>query len=130
MNNAAMVQGLYEAAARGEHGVLMGALHPSIEWREAEGTRYAGGNPYVGPDAVGPLLGRIATDVADFRLEPQTFTDGGDVVLVQGRYKGVGANTKKPLDAAFAHIWYLREGKVVQFQQYTDTKQWGDVLEG
>ena len=128
MSNAAMVKGLYEAAGRGEPGVLMGALHPSIEWREADGSPYAGGNPYVGPDAVGQLLGRISTDIAGFRLEPQTFTDGGDVVLVQGRYKGTVATTRKPFDAAFAHVWYVRDGKVVRFQQYTDTKQWTDVL--
>jgi ketosteroid isomerase-like protein len=128
MGNGAMVKGLYEAAARGEGGVLMAALHPAIEWSEAQGNPYAAANPYVGPDAVGALLGRIGTDIADFRLAPQTFTDGGDVVVVEGRYMGTGAKTRRTLDAPFAHVWVLRDGKVVRFQQYTDTKQWTQVL--
>src|SRR5690349_20880419 len=113
MHNGAMVKGLYEAAGRGEPGVLMAALHPAIEWFEAQGSPYAPGNPYVGAGGVGALLGQIAADISDFRLEPQTYTDGGYVVLVQGRYSGIGARTKKPLDAPFAHVWYLRDGKVV-----------------
>jgi ketosteroid isomerase-like protein len=130
MSNGAFVKSLYEAAARGEGGVLMAALHPAIEWFEAQGVPYAAANPYVGPGAVGGLLGQIGTDIAEFRLMPHTFTDGGDVVVVEGRYGGIGAKTKKPLDAPFAHVWHLRDGKVVRFQQYTDTKQWTQVVEG
>jgi ketosteroid isomerase-like protein len=128
MSNGAFVKGLYEAAARGDGGVLMAAMHPAIEWSEAQGVPYAAANPYVGPDAVGALLGRIATDIADFRLMPKTYTEGGDVVVVEGRYNGTGAKTKKTLDAPFAHVWHLRDGQVVRFQQYTDTKQWTDVV--
>ena len=128
MNNSAFVKGLYAAAARGEGGVLIAELHSAVEWKEAEGSPYAAANPYIGADAVGALLGRIATDIVDFRLMPQTFTDGGDVVVVEGRYTGTGATTKKSLDAPFAHVWHLRDGKVMRFQQYTDTRQWTQVL--
>jgi ketosteroid isomerase-like protein len=123
-----LVKSLYEAAGRGEPGVLIGALHPQVEWYEAQGSPYATGNPYVGPAAVGGLLGGIATDIADFRLEVVRVTDGGDTVVAEGRYTGKSAKTGKPLDAPFAHVWYLRDGVVVRFQQYTDTGQWSDVL--
>jgi ketosteroid isomerase-like protein len=125
-----MVKGLYEAAARGEGGLLIAALHPKVEWREAEGSPFAKGNPFVGPDAVGQLLGHIGTDILDFRLVPERFTDGGDVVLVEGRYTGHGRETGRPFDAQFAHVWHLRDGQVVRFQQYTDTLQWVRVLGG
>ena len=32
--------------------------------------------------------------------------------------------TGTPVDAAFAHFWQFRGGKIVAFQQSTDTKQW------
>ena len=32
--------------------------------------------------------------------------------------------TRIHVDAQFAHVWQLHSGKVVRFQQYTDTKQW------
>jgi ketosteroid isomerase-like protein len=128
MTDVAMVKGLYEAAGRGEPGVLMAALDPAIEWHEAEGSPYAAKNPYVGPGGVGALLGQIAADIGDFRLAPRTFTGGDGIVLVEGRYTGTGAKTGKALDAQFAHVWHLRDGKVVRFQQYTDTRQWSSVL--
>jgi uncharacterized protein len=35
--------------------------------------------------------------------------------------------TGKPLDAQVAHIWDFRDGKVVRWQQYTDTWQFAQV---
>ena len=128
INAAAFVKGLYEAAGRGEPGALIAALHPQVEWLEAEGSPYASGNPYAGPSAVVGLLGAIGSEIADFRLNVVRVIDGGDTVVAQGRYTGRGAKSGKPLDAPFAHVWSLRDGVVVRFQQYTDTKQWSDVL--
>ena len=128
MSNGAMVKGLYDAAGRGEGGVLIAALHPQVEWLEAEGSPYANGNPYVGPSAVVGLLGGIGSEIADFRLNLVRVIDGGDTVVAEGRYTGKGATSGKALDAPFAHVWHLRDGAIVKFQQYTDTRQWSDVL--
>jgi len=35
--------------------------------------------------------------------------------------------TGKALDAQFTHVWQLRDGKVVRFQQSTDTKRWAEA---
>ena len=32
------------------------------------------------------------------------------------------------LDAQFAHVYTLSGGKIVRFQQYTDTAQWKEAL--
>ena len=129
MSNGAMVKGLYDAAGRGEGGVLIAALHPQVEWLEAEGSPYANGNPYVGPGAVVGLLGGLASEIADFRLNVVRVIDGGDTVVAEGRYTGKGAKSGKALDAPFAHVWHLRDGAVIRFQQYTDTRQWSEVLD-
>ena len=124
MSNGAKVKGFYEAAARGEMNVLFGALSPKIEWREAENSAFARGNPYVGPDAVGKLLGSINEAIDGLAIVPMNVIDGGDTVVIEGRYKGKIRKTGKPFDAQFAHVWQLRDGKVARFQQYTDTTQW------
>ncbi len=46
------------------------------------------------------------------------------MVLVPGRYRGKLRASGRPLDARFAHVWTLRGGKAVRFQQCTDTQQW------
>ena len=104
---------------------MLGALDAQIQWSEAEGSSYAQGNPYIGPDAVlSGVFMRLISDVADLTLVPQRFIDGGSSVVVEGRYSGTMKGTGTALDAPFAHIWELRDGKVVRFQQYTDTLKW------
>ncbi len=126
--NGAFVKSLYDAAGRGEPGVLIGALDPKVDWRESEHSPYVGGNPYVGPAAVGGLLQKISADVEGFHLVVENVIDGGDTVAVQGRYQGKSARTGKALDAQFVHVWQLRGQVVTRFQQYTNTRHWAEVL--
>ncbi len=123
--NADIIKSLYDAFARGDVGAVLGAFDPAIRWCEAEHFLYADGNPYIGPAAVATgVFQRCITDIAGFTVVPQHFVDGGDTIVVEGRYRGTMNATGKPVDAQFAHVWRLRSGKVVAFQQYTDTKQW------
>ena len=123
--NGELVKNLYAAFGVGDVPAVLGAFDPQIRWMEAEGFLYAAGNPYVGPQAVAEgVFMRIVSDVDGFAVVPQNFVDGGDTVVVEGRYRGTMKATGTPVDAAFAHFWQFRGGKIVAFQQYTDTKQW------
>jgi uncharacterized protein len=120
-----VVKGLYEAFGKGDVPGVLGAFDQGIDWREAEGFLYADGNPYSSPQAVAEgVFQRLGTDVQDFAVTPERMIDGGDTVVVEGRYRGTMKATGTPVDAQFAHVWELREGKVIRFQQYTDTRQW------
>lgn len=67
---------------------------------------------------------RLVSDVDGFTLVPQHFIDGGDTIGVEGCHRGTMKATSTRVDAKFAHVWRLRDGKLIRFQQYTDTKQW------
>ena len=128
MSSCEIVTGLYEALAKGEVEAVLGTFDPQIEWREADNFLYADGNPYTGPQAVAEgILQRIGLDLERFAILPSRFIDGGDTVAVEGRYRGTLKVTGKPVDAQFAHVWHLRDGKVIRFQQYTDTMQWAEA---
>jgi len=122
--NLETIRSLYAAIAAGDVPTVLGVLAPDIEWREADNFIYAKGNPYVGPTAVlqGVFL-RLATEWDGFAAQPQQFFDAGETVIVTGRYTGAFKATGKKLDAQFAHHWTLEDGKVIRFQQYTDTLQ-------
>jgi uncharacterized protein len=123
--NGDIVKALYDAFGKGDVPAVLGVFDPEIQWREAENFLYADGNPYAGPQAVAEgVFQRIVSDVEHFAVLPERFVEGGDTVVVEGRYRGTMKTTGTPVDAQFAHIWQLRDGKVVRFQQYTDTKQW------
>jgi ketosteroid isomerase-like protein len=124
-DNVGVIRGIYEAFGKGDVPAVLGAFDPQIEWREADGFMYADRNPYIGPMAVAQgVFQRIVGDSDGFALSTHNFIAGGDHVVVEGRYRCTMKATGKPVNAQFAHVWTLRGGKVVRFQQYTDTRQW------
>ena len=128
--NVAVMMELYEAFGRGDVPRVLGAMDDKIEWREAEGNPWDTGEPFVGPQQIlEKVFARIVQEFEDFRVEPHRFLADGDTVVMEGRYKAAKHEASgKPLDAAVVHVWDLRDGKVVRFQQYTDTRQIADVL--
>jgi ketosteroid isomerase-like protein len=122
--SAEIVKGIYEAFGRGDVAAVLGTFDPAIDWREADSFLYADGNPYLGPQKVAGVFQRLVGDMDGFTLQLNNIIDGGDTVVTEGRYRATMRKTGTPVDAQFAHVWQLRDGKVVRFQQYTDTKQW------
>ena len=67
------------------------------------------------------MFARIGGEWDGFAVEPRQFVDGGDTVVMTGRYTGTYKSTGRPINAQVAHFWTLDGGKVVQFQQLVDT---------
>ena len=127
-DNATIVRGIYDGLASGDIMAVMGALHEQIEWNEAEHFTYWNGGAFIGPQAVlAGVIARIAMDIDGFGIDVRRIVAAGDTVLVEARYKGTAKATGKSIDAQVAHVWDLRDGKVVRFQQYTDTWQFAQA---
>lgn len=120
MSNLNSVQGVYDAFAKGDIPAVLGFLSPDVDWTEAEGFPYGG--TYIGPNAVleGVFM-RLGTEWEGFAVVPEEFIDGGDTVVVLGRYSGTYKATGRSFQANFAHVWKVREAKAVRFVQYVDT---------
>jgi hypothetical protein len=128
-DNVAVVERLYGAFAAGDMATIGTLLSPDLVWVEAESGPYADLNPYRGPGAVAEgVFGRIGQQWRDFAVTPSTLLPSGATVVSLGRYTGVNIATGERLDAEFAHVFTLLDGKVVAFQQYTDTAQWVDAV--
>lgn len=127
-DNLSILRSGYEAFAKGDMPTVLGLFHANIEWNEAEHSTYWAGAPFRGhQDIVNGVFARLPQDFDGFRIEIRRMLASGDTVLVEARYRGTAKATGKPLDAQVAHVWDLREGKVVRFQQYTDTWQFAQV---
>ena len=128
--NREHMQSLYDAFARGDAGTVLGAFDPAIVWNQAESSPYAAGNPFVGPQQVGEgVFARLGREYEEFTVSPETLLQDGDVVIALGRYGGTFRATGRPLDAQFVHVWTLQDGRVMRFQQYTDTAQYARVTD-
>jgi ketosteroid isomerase-like protein len=118
--NTEIIRSVYTAFATGDVPGVVGAFDADIHWTEAEGFPYGG--TYVGPDAVVTgVFARLGSEWEGFAAVPHAFVAEGDTVVALGDYGGTYKATGKSFSAPFAHVWTLREGRIVRFQQYTDT---------
>ena len=127
--NITVIRGMYESFSREDVTSVLGQMHQHIEWREAENFIYVNRSPYCGPQAVleGVFM-RLASEWADFKVTPEEWLDAGNHVVVLGTYSGRHKESSREVRAQFAHIWGVTHGRVVRFQQYTDTKQFADAV--
>ncbi|MEA2206838.1 MAG: uncharacterized protein QOE77_3614 [Blastocatellia bacterium] len=123
------VRGVYEAFGAGDVPTIIAALDPKIEWWEAENHPYADRNPYVGPEAiVAGVFMRIGSEWDGFTVAPDGVLDAGETIISHGHYSGTFKNTGKHVRAQFAHFFSFRDGKILKFQQYTDTAQFANAV--
>ncbi|HSJ67697.1 MAG TPA: nuclear transport factor 2 family protein [Anditalea sp.] len=127
--NKTIIEGLYKAFAVGDIPTVLGGLDSKVVWNEAEGNAYADGNPYNGPEAVlNGIFARIGEDHEYFNLKDIELHEmHDDKVLATLRYDAK-YKSGKSYNAQAAHLWTLKDGKVVAFQQYVDTKKLHDAL--
>ncbi len=122
--NLDLVKSAYAAFAKGDVPAVLAAMAPDIIWNEAENFPYADRNPYVGPEAVlNGVFARLGGEWDGFSVFPDEIIDAGETIISFGRYGGAYKATGSSIDAQFVHVWRVKGGKVVGFQQYTDTLQ-------
>lgn len=120
MSNLTKVQNVYEAFAKNDIFGVLGFLSSDMQWTEAEGFPYGG--TYHGPKGVleGVFM-RLGSEWNGFAALPDEFIDGGDTIVVLGKYSGTYKATGKSFEAPFAHVWKVSDGKATRFVQYVDT---------
>jgi 2-(1,2-epoxy-1,2-dihydrophenyl)acetyl-CoA isomerase len=127
-SSADLARALYTALAAGDREQLDALLHPEFTGRTAEGMPFGIGGDHDGPAAMRRNgWGAIARHF-DARAEPEKFLDLADGrLLVTGRYRGRGKQGGSALDAAFAHLIAVDQGRIKSLEQFTDTARWHDA---
>jgi steroid delta-isomerase-like uncharacterized protein len=129
-NNLNVIQNLYDNFAKGDVPSVVAVLDANVVWNEAEGNAWADGNPYKGPDAVlNGVFARVGSEYEYFNIKDlQLHEMSNNQVLATSRYQGKLKKNGVIIDAQAAHFWTLKDGKVIAFQQYVDTKQLDDAI--
>jgi len=127
MDNKQIIENGYKCFAAGDIPGLLGTFDENIEWTEAEGFPYGG--TYTGANAiVENVFMKLGGEWEGFSAVPDEFLDAGDNIVALGHYSGKYNETGKSMKVPFAHVWTLRDGKIVKFVQYTDTLKVSEVL--
>ena len=115
-----IIQAHYAASARKDLDGMLAPFAPDIEWTEMAGFPYAG--TYRGVDDIRDnVFMRLGSEWTGYNATPEEILADGDHVVAFGRYTGTYNATGKPMRARFVHHWTLRDGKVIRFEQFTDT---------
>ena len=119
--NKQIIQGAYEAFAKGDVPSVLAVMDDKIEWTEAEGFPLYDGT-FVGPQAVvDGVFMRLGEIGDDFTVTPTRFVAEGDTVVAVGTYSWKHRSTGVPAKVQMAHVWTFRDGKIISFEQLVDT---------
>jgi uncharacterized protein len=118
-NNVKIVESLYAAFEVGDIPMVLSGLDEKVVWNEAEGNRYAYGNPYIGPQAVlNGVFARIGAEYEYFNLVIiQLHEMENNQELATLRYQAKLKKNSAFYDALSSPLWAFTDGKASAFQQ-------------
>ena len=127
MSNLAVVQQLYAALNNRDAAAARGLFAPEIEWNQTAG--FPGGGRHVGPEAVlHEVLEKHHDDWTEWQAVVHQFLEAGESIVALGEYRGTHRETDRSMTAAFAHVYDLKDGKIVRFRQFADTARIREAL--
>ncbi|MFZ6745330.1 nuclear transport factor 2 family protein [Undibacterium sp. JH2W] len=121
MSNLAIIKSTYEGKTSEENGKnLERYLATDASWTEAKGFPYAG--TYIGlADIQKNVFYRLATEWEGYKFTVEDYVASGDKVMAYGTYSGKHKASQKSFTARVAHLWQLKEGKIIRFEQFVDS---------
>ncbi|WP_218846921.1 nuclear transport factor 2 family protein [Winogradskyella forsetii] len=126
--NLKVIDSLYQAFSKGDIPTVLSLMDKKIIWNEAESNSLAVGNPYIGPEAVlnGVFL-KIGELYKSFTLKNVKLHEMSNNQVLATLYYMITSMDDKEYIVQVAHHWTLKDGKIIQFQQYADTKKLADA---
>lgn len=122
--NINLVKGIYKAFNTGDYQAVLGYFAPTIEWISAESSPLADASPYRGLESVrNGVFARIAATSPELKIRADEIFAVEEKVVALGYYYDFPQKSGAPVEAQVAHVWTILGGRIVKFQQYTDTRK-------
>jgi len=116
-----VVQQAYNNFKTGDIDALISLMSDDVTWRlpEIQGVPFAGSRSTRA--GVADFFQILATDQESVRFEPREMIAQGDKVASLGSYKWKVKSTDRDYECDFCHVFTIRDGKIVAFEEFTDT---------
>ena len=110
----------YEGFGRRDMEAILSMMDPDIEWDATDALAHTG--LFQGHEGVTEYIGSLESVWEEFELNPEQFTESNDSqhVMVLGNVRGKLAATGQEVEARFAHVLQLDEGKVTRLKVCLD----------
>jgi uncharacterized protein len=128
MSNLDIVKRLYTAFSDRDQNTILQIFDPNIEWIQNEG--FPGGGRHFGVDAIlNDVFAKFRSEWETWQAVVEEWLDAGDTIIALGEYRGTYKSTGKSTKAAFAHVYRLKDNRIIKFQQYTDTLKVAEAMQ-
>jgi ketosteroid isomerase-like protein len=126
--NIAFVQSLYAAFGRGDIKAVIAGLAADVDWI-VNGRRkdYPTLGSWKGQEGVQKFFEGVAEHQEAVEFTPREFFAADDRVCVLGHYAWKIRKTGRSAASDWAHVFTVRNGKVVKFREFTDTAQFAEA---
>src|SRR4051812_15482272 len=114
----ALTRGGYERFAAGDIPGVLALMDETIVWSTPASLGFGG--VYHGPSGAGEFFTKLPQNFAELRVEPRTYHDAGDSVVVEGTHRG-RTTAGEAFEVPFVHIWTWRAGKATAFTEVMDS---------
>ena len=123
MSNIELIEGIYESFAARDYEAVMSNFVDDFVWIAADNSPLADQSPYHGVPAIrSGVFERIAAGFEKLVIVADELFAGDDGrVVMLGHYHGRFTGADSEFKTQVAHIWTVRDGRAVKFQQYLDT---------
>jgi uncharacterized protein len=125
--NIQIVQKGYADFLKGDVPAVLAILDENVEWIIPGDLPDSG--TYRGPAAVAKFFQLVAEMWTFQAFNPREYIASGDKVAAIGSYTAISNATGKSVSSDWVMVWTIRNGKVTNFREYTDTQALHDAIQ-
>jgi len=126
----AEVQAAYADFGRGDIPALLNRLTDDIVWTTpGAGSPIPHAGRLQGKAQVGQFFQGVNEKLEFHDFDPNEFIANGDVVVALGTWDATVRGTSVRIRDGFAMVFRLRGGKIAEFREYSDTREYAAALE-
>ena len=111
----------YRQFKSGDIPQLLERYHDNAEWISPESDLVPFAGKFHGKQGIAQFFAKLDATVQTLRFEPQRMIAEGDKVIVIGEGSWLVKATGQSYDTAWVHVFTMRDGKVAQFEVFSDT---------
>ena len=126
----AEVQAAYADFGRGDIPALLNRVTDDIVWTSpGAGSLIPQAGRIQGKAAVAQFFQGVGEKLEFHDFSPDEFISNGEVVVAIGTWDATVRGTSVRIKDGFAMVFRLRDGKIAEFREYSDSREYAAALE-
>ena len=120
--NIELIKNIYTLFNKRQYDEILPNFSDDMTWVAADSSPLGDESPYHSPANIRTrVFGRIEAGFESLTVRTDEIFGADGRVVVLGYYNSLIKGRETPSEIQLAHIWTIRNGKAVKFQQYVDT---------